>query len=139
MSAPAAIAGAALMNARARRRTARSLELLDVAAHAIDRAGIPLQLQRLVQPLRRAPLAHRQMLLRLQPRLQLLKVRSQLRLRLPTPPVLERRPSAFSARLTVLRESLRSRAIALIDSPCTSRRRRIFPIVSTHSTPVTPA
>src|ERR1039457_2836894 len=49
-----------------------------------------------------------------------------------------RSPSDRSARLTVLRESPRSRAIALIDSPCTSRRRRILPIVSTHSTPVHP-
>src|SRR6202034_2356827 len=49
-----------------------------------------------------------------------------------------RSPSERSARLTVLRESARSRAIALIDSPCTSRRRRFLPIVSTHSTPVHP-
>jgi hypothetical protein len=33
-----------------------------------------------------------------------------------------------------VRDSPRSRAMALIDSPCTSRRRRILPIVSTHST-----
>jgi homeodomain-containing protein len=38
----------------------------------------------------------------------------------------------------LLRDSPKSRAIALIDSPCTSRRRRIFAMVSMHSTPVPP-
>ncbi len=37
--------------------------------------------------------------------------------------------SKRSAPLTVLRDQPKSRAIALIDSPCTSRRRRILPIV----------
>jgi hypothetical protein len=46
--------------------------------------------------------------------------------------------SSRSARLTVFRARPTSRAIALIDSSCTSRRRRILPIVSTHNTPVLP-
>src|SRR6516165_3263856 len=42
-------------------------------------------------------------------------------------------------RRTVLRDTLSSRAISLIERPSTKCSRRILPTVSTHSTPFTPA
>jgi hypothetical protein len=118
-----------------------ALEVPHIATNLIDRAGVPLKAQGLEHALRGALLTRRQLLFRFQPRIEPSRVARY-------GPSFGRgwcwrrysngSPSERSAFFTVLHEIPRSRAIPLIVSPCTSRRRRIFPIVSTHNTPFSP-